>query len=243
LFRLFVDQARFRDFLFAAGAKFFEFSTGHEEAAFDLVHGAVVGADRLVEALAEGVEVIGHGGNAFVEFDAELADFLGVFREGFLFPTIGCGLEERDERGRRGEDDANAGAAFEKIGFVAERGAVESFAGDEENDELGRRLDVFPVGFVAEGIDVAADNTGVLLELGDAICFVTGFKRFEVGLHGSLGVDRDGFAAGELDDHVGADLALGFLLDEIDVLNHAGEFDHALELDFAPATGGAGGTE
>ena len=38
------------------------------------------------------------------------ADFLGVFGERFLFPAIGGGLEEGDERGGGGEDDADAGA-------------------------------------------------------------------------------------------------------------------------------------
>ncbi len=70
--------------------------------------------------------------------------------------------------------------------------------------------------------------------------FVGGFDRFEVRGDRRLGVDDDIPLAGQLDDEVGAQLALlgraVLLLQEIAVIEHAGHFDDALQLQFAPAT-------
>ena len=68
-----------------------------------------------------------------------VADFLRVFLEGLLAPAVGGGAEERDEGGGAGGDDVVlVDLAVDQLGVVLERGAEETFAGDEEDDELGR---------------------------------------------------------------------------------------------------------
>ena len=69
--------------------------------------------------------------------------------------------------------------------------------------------------------------------------------RIEVGLHRGFRIDDDRLAAGQVDDEVGSEFfpfvggccVLGF---EITVFLHAGEFDHAAELDFAPLPAAGG---
>jgi hypothetical protein len=78
-FRDFLDEPGFEDFLFAAGAEFFEFAASDENLALCLIDGAVVGPYRQLQALAKLVEVFGHGGDAFVKFEAEATDIVGVF--------------------------------------------------------------------------------------------------------------------------------------------------------------------
>jgi hypothetical protein len=66
------------------------------------------------------------------------------------------------------------------------------------------------------------------------------FQGLEVGGERRLGIDHDVLAAGQLDDQVGTQAAVlgvgAFLLEEIAVVEHAGHFDHPLQLQLAPAT-------
>ena len=83
-----------------------------------------------------------------------------------------------------------------------------------------------------------ADVPGVRREPLGADALVGGLRGVEEPEEGDLGVDDDVLAARELDDHVGpqqpvvgADLVL---LDEVDVREHPGGLDDALELQLAP---------
>lgn len=124
-----------------------------------------------------------------------------------------------------------------------EGGAKELVAGEEEDDEFGGGLELLPVVFGAEGVDVAADFLGVLEEAGGADGFVGGFGGGAEGFEGRLGVDDDALAAGEADDEVGAEGAGGFLFAEIAVAEHVGHLDDAAKLEFAPGAGVGGGAE
>ena len=84
-----------------------------------------------------------------------------------------------------------------------------------------------------------ADLFGVAGEGGVADGVVVSFESVEVGIHGGLGVDDDLLAGGKFDDEVGAEAAAfgvgsGGLGDEVAILDHAGHFDDAAELHFAP---------
>src|SRR5687767_3423942 len=74
--------------------------------------------------------------------------------------------------------------------------------------------------------------------------FVGGGKGIEVGLQRALRVDDDVFVSGEADEKVGAEAAVfggdTLLLVKIAVIEHAGHFDDAFELDFAPASADLG---
>ena len=166
-------------------------------------------------------------------------DFAGVFRDGFLPPAVGNGAQQGDERGGRGEDDALVHAAFDQAGIALERGGEERFAGQEKHGELRRLGELRGVVFRGKLLDVGADLAGVALQglLADGV--VGGFERVEVAVHRRFGIDDDGFPAGQADDEVGAEFfafvgggaVLGF---EIAMFLHAGEFDDAAELHFAP---------
>ena len=70
------------------------------------------------------------------------------------------------------------------------------------------------------------------------------FERTKVGVERHLRVDDDRLAAWELDDDVGANAPVvaveRLLLDEVAVLDHAGQFDDPLQLKFAPSAPDAG---
>ena len=88
----------------------------------------------------------------------------------------------------------------------------------------------------------------VLAEQRLARRFVRRFERAQIGVERRLGVDDDLLAAGQPHDHVGPDPAVvvalnRVLLDEIAVLDHAGELDDALQLQLAPAAADAGPLE
>lgn len=232
-----------REVFGAFGAEFGEFAGSGEDGGFEGADGGVVAFDGGFEAAADFLQVIGEVGGAIVEVAAEAGDFVGVFGDGFLAPAVGGGFEEGDERDRRGEENFAGDGAFEEGGVGLEGGGEEVIAGDEEDDELGGGLELLPVVFGAEGVDVAADFLGVVGESGGAGGFVGGVEGFAVGLDGGFGVDDDALAAGEADDEVGAEGAGGFLFGEVGVGKHVGEFDDAAELELAPAAGVAGGAE
>ena len=73
--------------------------------------------------------------------------------------------------------------------------------------------------------------------------FVRRIERPQVGVERRLRVDDDMLAAGQVDDDVRPQAALfavdGLLLGEVTVLHHAGELDHAPQLQLAPAAADA----
>ena len=77
-----------------------------------------------------------------------------------------------------------------------------------------------------------------------ALVVVRRLAGVEVGGERHLGVDDDDLAAGQADDHVGAQPAVvgggGHLLVEVAVRKHPGELDDPLQLDLAPASAHVG---
>ena len=136
-------------------------------------------------------------------------------------------------------------AALDQAGVALEGGGEERFAGQEEHGELRRLGELRGVVLRGKLLDVRADLAGVAVQRFLADGVVGGFERVEVAVHRRLGIDDDGLAAGQADDEVGAEFfafvgggaVLGF---EIAVFLHAGEFDHAAELHFAPLAAAGG---
>ena len=92
-----------------------------------------------------------------------------------------------------------------------------------------------------------ADLTRVLIEERGAFGFVRFFGGVEIGLERRFGVDDDGFVAGEVDDQVWAEAAVGGgdarLFDEVAVFDHAGKLHHAAQLHLAPLPADLGRAE
>lgn len=176
---------------------------------------------------------------------AEGGDFLGVEGEGFLSPAVGDGFQKRDQGGGGGEDDSVIDAALDEAGIGMEGGGKEGFTGEEEDGELRAVLELFGVFFRRKLLDVGADLGSVLGEKTLALGVVSGFEGVEVGIHGRLGIDDDGFSAGEFHDEIGAEAFSligggGGLEGKIAVLLHSGELDDSAKLHFPPMTAADG---
>lgn len=231
--------------VFGGGFEVFEATGGGEDAGFVGADGAVVVFDGGAEGAAKFSKVLGEFPEAFVEGAAEGGDFAGVFGEGFLAPAVGDGAEESDEGGGGGEDDALVDAAFDEAGVALEGGGEEGFAGEEEDGELWGLGELGGVVFGGELLDVGADLAGVTDEGFVAGGVFGGFEGVEVAVHRGFGVDDDGFSAGEAYDEVWAEFFAfvggGGVLDfEVAMFLHAGEFDDAAELHFAPLSAAGG---
>ena len=237
------DGGRLGEFFGAAGAEFGEAAGAGEDRRFEGADGGVVALQGVVEGAADFFEVFGERDHAIVELAAEEADFFGVFRNRFLAPAVSGGFEQGDEGRRRGEEDAFGDGAIHERRIGVEGRAEELVAREKEDDELGGGLELLPVVFRAERIDVAANLLGVLGEAGGADGFVGGFGRGAEGFERSFGVDDDALSAGKANNEVGAERTGGFLFAEIAVAEHVGHFDDAAELEFAPGAGVGGGTQ
>ena len=87
---------------------------------------------------------------------------------------------------------------------------------------------------------MVANLARVIGQAGAAGFFVTGFESVEEGLQWRLGVDDNILAAGQLHHQIGTQPS-GFcghrlLLGEIAIGEHAGDLDHAAQLNLAPAS-------
>ncbi len=186
--------------------------------------------------------MVAEHGDAFVQLAPQRADAFGIFGQRLLRPAVGDGAQQRDQRGRRGEDDTRIDAGFDqrRVGF--ERGGIEHFAGQEQHDKIRRRLELFPIGLAAELDQMVAHLPRMVGEFLFLFMLVGGFERFEISGKRRLGIDNDVLAAGQLDNHVGAQAAFfgagAFLLEKVTMVEHAGHFNHAFELQLAPAAAG-----
>lgn len=193
--------------------------------------------------------MVGEDAEAVVEFTPEIGNGLGVSRGLFLSPPIGHGSQQGNEGGGGGQEDFAVGTGFNQGRVLFEGGAEEAFAGKKEDHEFRGGLELVPVGLGGEALDVLPDLSGVGAEFFAAQEVGVGLLGVEVGVEGAFGVDNDLAVAGEADDEVGTEASVGGggggggLLEEVAVFEHAGEFDDALELDFAPASADLGGAE
>lgn len=231
-----VDGARGGEIFGAPGAELGEFAGAGEEHAFEGTDGGIIAFNGGFEAAADLVEVVGKSGYTVVEGATESTDLVGIFRDGFLSPAVGRRLQECNERGGRGEQDAARECAVEQQVVGLQRRSQEMIAGKKQDDELGRGLELLPVIFRAERVDMAADFLGVLDQPGGAHGFIRrvarGAKRLERGFR----INDDSLAAGQANDEVGPQAVGGFLFAKIAVRKHVRHLDDAAQLQLAPAS-------
>jgi len=191
--------------------------------------------------------VFRQGADALVQFLAQIADGLGIFCQGFLSPSVGDRLEQGDQGRRRGQDDPLFHTALDQGRVGLERRAVERLPRNEQHDEFraGTKFpgQMLPIGFLRQLAHVIAQLAGMVEQFqfgGGGLTLGFQFSGAEIGIQRGFGVDGDALAARQPDDQIrtqSAAIALhAGLLGEIAVLQHAGQFDHPLELDFPPTT-------
>ena len=186
----------------------------------------------------------------FVQVLAEIADLARVLLHRLLLPAVGHRPQQRDQGRRARRDDAPFDAAFDQRRILLERGAEEHLAGQEHDDELGRRTR-----------PCRSSSSPRAARCGPRTCrawsassfwrdvLVGRLERAQVGVERRLGVDDDLLAARQPDDDVRPNPGLVVaalnraLLVEVAVLDHPGELDDALQLELAPAAADAGPLE
>ncbi len=113
-------------------------------------------------------------------------------------------------------------------------------AGEEQHDEVRRRLHAVPVRLVGKLLDVAPQQPRMGLHGLGAGLLVGRLVGVEDPLQWGLRVDDDVLAAGQVDDHVRPQRLLvageARLLVEIAVPDHAGQLDDLAELHLTPLT-------
>ena len=118
------------------------------------------------------------------------------------------------------------------MGVLLERGAQERLARHEGHDELGRLLELLPIGLVGQQVNVRPDLTGVVCQMGPPRSFLRSVIGIEERLKRDLGVDNDELRAGKVHHHVGPLAPIlrggGNLLLEVAVLQHPRHLDHAV---------------
>ena len=85
-------------------------------------------------------------------------------------------------------------------GVGLQRRAQQRLARHEHDDDVGRRLEVRPVGLVAEPDDMVLHLARVIAQLLLALRVVVALERVEERRQRDLGVDDDVLAAGQPDD-------------------------------------------
>src|ERR1700732_1342462 len=116
-----------------------------------------------------------------MKFLAQGADPLRVARKLLLVPSVGNGLQKRDQRGGRRWNHALQNALLDQSWILLERGAKKCFAGKEHHDELGRSFELLPIVLAAEDLHVIADLPCMAGQAGSPRFFVWGFEGVEKG--------------------------------------------------------------
>src|SRR5712672_1295769 len=91
--------------------------------ALQRAHCVVVGIDRRAQTLSGPAQMADKVSETPVQVLAQLEDPRRVLRHRRLAPAIGYRLEQRDQRGGRGEHDALAHGIFEQLGPLGQRRA------------------------------------------------------------------------------------------------------------------------
>ena len=95
----------------------------------------------------------------------ELSAAMGVTPRGllrtrgqlFLPPSVGHRAEQRDERRRRGQNDAACEPFLDESRVLVQGGAKELLTGEKEDDEFGRPVELRPIGFQRQFVHPAPD--------------------------------------------------------------------------------------
>ena len=163
-----------------------------------------------------------------------------ILGDALLLPAVGDRTQQRDQRRRRGDEHALARALLQQRRVGLERRVREVLARQEQEDEVGRRLELVPVGLGRQTPDVLAQQARVRGERRGAGRLVVRLVGVEERMQRRLRVDDHLLAAGQPDDQVRTQQATVVgrdrrLLDEVAVRRHAGQLDDASELQLAPA--------
>src|SRR3546814_15989055 len=94
-------------------------------------------------------------------------DVARLTRELFLPPHRRDGARDREEVGRRREQHLALERIVPKLVVLIERGGEEMLAGDEHHDEIGRVVELIPIVFGTEHVDVRAHRRRVRGEMRD----------------------------------------------------------------------------
>ena len=161
-------------------------------------------------------------------------------REALLSPPVRHGLEQRDERGRAGEEHVVGERILGERRVGLERRRQQRVARHEAHDEVGRSRELLPVLLGRQLLDVGPQLARVGAELARARLFVGRLGRVEIRRERHLRVDDDLGSVREVHDQVrplgyvlvGADRQL---LIEVAVLGHARHLDDPAELQLTPS--------
>ena len=119
---------------------------------------------------------------------------------------------------------------------------VDRVRGNEQHDELGRGRELVLVALRREPADVAAQVTGMALEMRRALLLVTRVGSCQKSVERHLRVDHDEPLPGQTHQHVGAQTAIvrvdSCLRLEVAVLEHPCELDDVAQLHLAPHAAG-----
>jgi len=194
--------------------------------------------DRLREVRPRPPDVVRDDGEAFVDLPAQAVDLPRAGGHLLLLPPVGHGLEKRDERRGGGENHLAEAAVLDEARVVLDGGAEEGLAGQVHDHELGRLLELVPVGLGPQPVHVGAHGRHVSREGLLAVLLAGGLQGIEESVHGRLGVDDDDPAVGQPHDHVGPELS-GFrvhrdLLVEIAPGRHTGQLGRAPQRHLSP---------
>ena len=96
------------------------------------------------------LQVVHEDAETLVQVLAEFANLARILRDMRLAPAIGDDLEQRHERGGRGDDDALLERGIDQIGFLGERRRQELIARQEQHREFRAVFELLPVTFLAE---------------------------------------------------------------------------------------------
>ena len=127
---------------------------------------------------------------------------------------------------------------LEERRYLAHRRRQELVARDEQHDEVRAAFELRPVGLRRQLPHALDHGLRVTLDGERAFLVARGFDRRQVGVERRLDVHDELPAVGHVHDHVGAQRALValdvHLLEEVAVLDHAGEFREAAQRHLAP---------
>src|SRR5262249_14777318 len=177
----------------------------------------------------------------------KLADCLRVLRNLLLSPTVSDRLEQSDQRRWRSQYHPLLDSELDQRRVLLERRAEKRFAGQEQNHELRRAVELFPITLCPELHQVSSHLARVVPELRTPGCFIGRLERIVISGDRRLRVDDDQSLIGKPHDHIGAQSAVfAFkrrLLAEIAVTHHARKLDDSSKLHFTPTSTHVGSSQ
>ncbi len=165
----------------------------------------------------------------------------------FLPPAVRHRFQQRDQSRRRRDDHALADAVLDQLRIVFECGTVKRFPRQKQQHKLRRRLHRFPIRLPTQSGNVCSNQSRVIFQARRANFVVSSRDRFVKRVERNFRVDDDRAITRQTHDHVWTNPALfsrkRFLLDKIAILKHAGELNHASQLNLSPTAANVGHTQ